>query len=208
MDRKVLKGEDSPWGALAWKSRKFKRPAGSSMAGETQAMLKALGRMEYTVNMILEIFVRDYSVAKRKDYYHLLTTGHVLDAKSCFDHIKSQSPSEGCEDKFAALDMLQIKSALARTKTILRWAPGTRQLADVLTKDNSDVADTWRAHLSQGQYRLADEELALKMRAQARDARLRRGQDRKKAAEEKATANATKLQDIPAKVLAAPDDQA
>ena len=53
-DAAIFEGKSVLWGLLAWKSRKHTRPSGSSMSGETMAMLKTLGRTEYALNMALD----------------------------------------------------------------------------------------------------------------------------------------------------------
>ena len=96
---------------------------------------------------------------------------------------KRGSPTK-LSDKRAALDMLQVKQIVRRLGVAVRWAPGALQLSDVLTKDLSTAADTWRAHVERGRYHLADEASALAMRAAAKARRLARGQTRQEGSEQ------------------------
>ena len=92
--------------------------------------------------------------------------------------------------KSRALDTVQLRECLVRTKTALRWAPGVHQLADVLTKDAAGPADSWKAYCRQEWYRLADEDEALQLRAAEKEARLQRGRERKERAEATSQAKA------------------
>lgn len=207
MNKDVLDGKPSPWGALSWKSHRLKRTVGSSMAAESMALLNTLGSLEFALNICLEILFKDYDVAKREQWYPKLTTAHVLDAKSCYDHLKTNGPIGNLTDKRAALDLLQVKEAVKRLKTAIRWAPGSRQLSDVLTKDQGSAADTWRAHLLSQTYQLADEDVALEMRAKAKEARLARGKARKEAAEKANASTGTRQEMIPEALDAGGDDE-
>ena len=55
----------------------------------------------------------------------------------------------------------------------------------MLTKDNADAADTWRAFLTLGRYRLASEESALQLRAEERARRKEAGVMRQQESEMK-----------------------
>ena len=66
--------------------------------------------------------------------------------------------------------------------TTLRWAPGSHQMADVLTKGNASAADTWRGFRDQKRYALYDETHALQIRAEAKARRLELGKKRKEEA--------------------------
>ena len=86
-------------------------------------------------------------------------------------------------DKRAGLDLLVARDHLERTRSTLKWAPGTHMLADVLTKDGEQAADTWRAFVDRGRYSLLPEEKALELRRVAKESRLARAQTRKEEAE-------------------------
>ncbi len=58
-----------------------------------------------------------------------------------------------------------LRGLLSRTQTASRWAPGLRQLANALTKDNADCADTLRSALRLVSFCLGDEQAALRERA-------------------------------------------
>ena len=89
----------------------------------------------------------------------------VVDCKSVYDTTLSPSSTGDVDDRRVAIDLLQLREGLARTSGRLRWAPTTRMLADVLTKNKGDPADLVRACMRTSRYILSDEDTIFKWRA-------------------------------------------
>ena len=156
------------------------------MSSEAMALVESLGHLEWVICMYLECFDPTFRLENREESFSKVRSWQVIDAKSVFDHLRSMNPSAGCEDKRTGLDCIVAKECLQRLGCRLRWGPGPVQLADVLTKDTGDAADTWRGHLRRGLFRLAKEDEALAVRAEERLLRKRRGQERQALSEEAA----------------------
>ena len=107
-------------------------------------------------------------------------TSLLLDCKSLFDHLMAPSLAAG-SDKENVLDVLILKDLVRRAGTDPRWVPGSRQLADGLTKERAEALDALRAALRNSLFNIGDEERALEMRAQERARRLQRGAERARA---------------------------
>ena len=70
---------------------------------------------------------------------------------------------------------------MRRVGTEPRWVPGSRQLADGLTKERAEALDALRAALRNSIFNIGDEARALEMRARERELRLQRGAERARA---------------------------
>jgi hypothetical protein len=180
-------GQEVPWGPLMWRSHKLRRVIASTLSAETLALIEMLGHLEWTKCLFQEIMTPGFRMEEREAYMQKSTAKSwaVIDAKSVYDHIMASSPGSGVEDRSAALDFIIARESLTRTGTVLRWGPGGIQLADVLTKNSADPCDTWRAFLRRQTFRLADEETALRLRAEERLRRQQLGEARQKESEEK-----------------------
>jgi len=183
-------GQEVPWGPLMWRSHKLKRVIASTLCAETLALVEMLGHLEWTKCLFQEILTPGFKLTERESYMQKSSAQSwaVIDAKSVYDHIMASSPGSGVEDKTAALDFIIAREGLQRTGTVLRWAPGGVQLADMLTKNAADPADTWRAFLRKKTFCLADEETALRLRAEERARRQQLGEERQRQSEEKGEA--------------------
>ena len=186
--RGVLEGQAAPFGLMMWKSFKLRRKVGSTLAAETSVALDATAALEVCKTMALELEDPNFRLEDRERHLRAEPCAHVTDAKSVADGVRANKSVMGMGDLRAALDAAQLREALTRLSAQLRWAPGAHQLADVLTKDAADPADTFRGHMRTGRFQLANEERALAMRAEARRLRLERGEQRKREQEALATA--------------------
>jgi len=140
--------------------------------------------------MYLDMFHADFNLAEREKYFDRVKTWQVIDAKSVYDHLRSMNPGSGCDDRRTGLDCIVAQECLKRIHCTLRWGPGAVQLADCLTKDCGDAADTWRGFLREGRYKLASESEALAVRAHERVLRKQRAAARQAASEVKGTSQA------------------
>jgi len=147
------------------------------------AALEAQGILEWVKTLYAELTTHSLDLRKREDAMAKRESYHVVDAKSLFDHVRSSSPSSGVEDRRAGIDLVTLKECLARTNSVMRWAPTTLMLADVLTKDAAGPADLWRGYLTSGHFGLESEEKAMATRSLAKEARKKKGEERQKKSE-------------------------
>ena len=123
--KKFGSNETVPFGALCWRSHKLRRVIGSTLAGETMAALEAQGILEWVKTLYAELTTHSLDLRKREDAMAKRESYHVVDANSLFDHVRSSSPSSGVEDRRAGIDLVILKECLARTNSVMRWAPTT-----------------------------------------------------------------------------------
>ena len=138
---------------LSWRSAKLKRRVSSTLASEALAFSQALGEMEWLQIMVRDIVHGDvnrcdwsksllpYMGLLREDCelnHHvggLLTQCGITDAKSLFDSLKKENPSSR-QDRRTSIEIAIIIEAMRRSKSLLRWTPHPRMVADTLTKDD------------------------------------------------------------------------
>ena len=178
-------GQEVEWAPLLWRSHRLPRVVVSKLSGETMALLETLGYLEWMACLLLEGRNPDFRVRDREKHYSQVQTWQVIDAKSVYDHLRSNNPQSGVDDRRTALDFLVAVESLDRLHCTLRWGPSGVQLGDVLTKDTADAADTWRAFLKRGRYRLASKEAALQLRTEERARRKEAGIKRQLESEQK-----------------------
>ena len=143
---------------LSWRSSKLKRRVSSTLASEALAFSQALGELEWLQIMFRDVVFGDVNKHDwsssilpfvgilREDgelYKRLhpeterLEQCSITDAKSLFDSLKKENPSSR-QDRRTAIEIAIIIESMQKSKSILRWSPHPRMVADVLTKD--DVA--------------------------------------------------------------------
>jgi len=59
----------------------------------------------------------------------------ITDAKSLFDSLKKENPTSR-QDRRTSIEIAIIIESMQRSKSVLRWSPHPRMIADVLTKDD------------------------------------------------------------------------
>ena len=138
---------------LSWRSSKLRRKVASTLASETLAFSQSLGEVEWIQIMIRDIVNGDVS---RKDWTESLTPHfpvlrenceladrlqqcHITDAKSLFDSLMKESPMSR-QDRRTSVELSIILESLQKAKSVVRWAPHPRMVADGLTK--ADITRT------------------------------------------------------------------
>ncbi|CAK8995053.1 Retrovirus-related Pol polyprotein from transposon TNT 1-94 [Includes: Protease, partial [Durusdinium trenchii] len=138
---------------LSWRSSKLRRRVASTLASEALAFSQSLSEVEWIQIMIRDIIKGD---VKRTDWTESLTPYvpvlkencelaekleqcHVTDAKSLFDALKKESPMSR-QDRRTSVELSIILEALQKARSVIRWAPHPRMVADGLTK--ADITRT------------------------------------------------------------------
>ena len=130
---------------LGWKSRKIKRKVVSSLAGETLAMIDAIGDLVYTKAVLVQLFGSRANEVK---------TVVVTDCKNLEEAIKSTSL---VDDPWLVPDVAVIKEALENgTITKVKRVRGEDMLANCLTKSGASGKDLL-AVLKSGYYKVPED---------------------------------------------------
>jgi len=177
----------SLWSPGMWKSSRVKRACSSTLAAEGQAALDGARHTEWLTSLLCESLYWDFDLEEREDFVQLHTVAAITDCKSLYDHCTKMGGAATLADKSGALDVVTLRETLARIGLPLRWAPTQVQLADGLTKSDADAIDYLRATLREGVYELADEEATMSRRAQEKQRRVVRGEERKLRASQPST---------------------
>jgi len=148
----------------------MKRVIVSTLASEAQAFLLGIRELEWVLAQVMEILAGLQDFSRREVALKVIPSAGVTDAKSLYDSL-IQPTSANIQDREAGLDVICVKQILARTGTTPRWAPGTLNVADVLTKDVGSAADLFRSCVRSSSYTLASEEEMLQQRASERERR-------------------------------------
>ena len=148
---------------LSWSSHRLKRVARSSLATESMGLCEASEHAEFARVCLQETLAGSFDFKNWEDAALDIPMVLVTDAKSVFDHITAERglPS----DRMLALDLAalrdtfegQIREDLMGRNAILKWLPGSRNIADGLTKYLS-IQDLMTATLSTAQYTIADDD--------------------------------------------------
>ena len=132
---------------LSWRSSKFRRKVTSTLASEALAFNQSLDEVEWIQIMIRDIVKGDVS---RKDWtlslaphYPVLRENcelaerlqqcHITDAKSLYDALLKESPMSR-QDRRTSVEPSIILESLQKARSVVRWAPHPRMVADGLTK--------------------------------------------------------------------------
>jgi hypothetical protein len=125
----------------------------------------------------MEVLHNRTDFGNREAYLHTLGTTAVTDCKSLYDVLK-QVQVGNVSDREASLDVLCCRQVIQRLKPQVRWAPGTLNMADILTKDEGACCDLYRSVLRSGEYSIAQEDQVLLRRAGEKERRQLRAQER------------------------------
>ena len=134
---------------LSWRSAKLKRRVASTLASETLAFGQSLGELEWLQLMVRDVLHGD--VCKENwvkslspfltiwrsncQLKEMLQQCTITDAKSLFDSLSKHNQSSR-QDRRTAIELAIIHEEMSRTKSIIRWTPHPKMVADVLTKDD------------------------------------------------------------------------
>ena len=122
---------------VEWQSTACKRVVRSSMAIEACAASLAFEHGEYVRALFGEIMCPDFEVNRWGHFIRLWELILVLDAKTAFDTLQTESLPQ---DRRTALDLLAIKESLLdqSNRALCRWVPGPQQISDSLTKEKGN----------------------------------------------------------------------
>jgi hypothetical protein len=177
-DACINTGEEGQWGLVSWRSGRLRRVVASSLSAEAQAALNATRELHWVATLITEFVVEHLDLSDREaTVAKTVPTVLIVDAKALYDLLRS--PTGGGRDRESGVDVIILRDALKKFGTDCRWVPGTRQLADGMTKDTAESIDALKAAVLRMVYNIGDERRALELRAVAREARVQRGQARK-----------------------------
>ena len=167
-DDRLARGDLAPWSPLIWRSHKLRRIVGSTLAAETQSILKGLGHAERIAAHFAEARVPNFDVAQRSIFLRHFRLQRVVDAKSLYDHLISLSFPSSVEDKRCGFEMVISRQCIQRLGATTRWAPTNRQLTAALTKDSADPVDLLRSCMRSVEYQLYPEHTILERAGTAR----------------------------------------
>eukprot|EP00435_Cladocopium_sp_Y103_P074255 s37_g47.t1 len=140
---------------LTWRSAKLKRRVSSTLASEALAFSQALGELEWLQVMFRDVVYGDVcrsdwtstllpfvGILKNDGELHKrlcpddrLDQCGITDAKSLFDSLKKENPTSR-QDRRTSVEIAIIIESMRRSKSLLRWSPHPRMVADALTKDD------------------------------------------------------------------------
>lgn len=108
---------------ISWGCKKIRRVVKSSLAAETLSLLSGVEESMYLRSIIGEVMNIDHQA---------LPITAIVDCKSLVEAVNT---TKMVEDKRLRIDLASIKECLDRgLLSSVRWCPGTRQLADCMTK--------------------------------------------------------------------------
>ena len=165
---------------LSWRSSKLKRKVFSTFGGETQAMLQGISEADWLQIMIRDAVHNDIELSEWRNGlspHMLVMKGEcrsperqpqcsVTDAKSLYDCILKEHP-QGRQDRRSALELAIIVRDLQDTRSMVRWVPHQKMLADALTKADPMTANgALDQFLRTGRLSLVDVQSELQHRAE------------------------------------------
>ena len=184
-ERRIADGEEGPWGAFQWRSGALKRVVASTLAAKTQSALNAQRELVWAATFLCSLFHGALPLESRGSVVRkMLPTTLGTDCKSLYDLLVAPTVTTNSgRDRETSVDVLLLKQALRKAGAEIRWAPGTRQIADALTKDAVEGNDAMKGVIKQATYAIGAEERALEVREKEKAARLACGRARQAANE-------------------------
>ena len=136
---------------ISWRSSKLKRKVFSTFGGETQAMLQGVNEVDWLQIMCRDALFHDVQLKSWRNSLspHMILMRELIsmpnrqpqcavtDAKSLYDCLLREHPS-GKQDRKSALELAIILKDLQETKSMIRWLPHQKMIADCLTKESLD----------------------------------------------------------------------
>lgn len=154
--KSVFDGAVTPVSPWVWKSYRLRRAAGSTLSSETQACKDAVGHLVFVLNMLAEGF-GGYKILERDAAVRKFGSGVIIDCKSLYGHVHSlSSPVASSSDKFTAVDFTILREVSRDSGISVRWAPGSVQVADGLTKDKEEPSLRLKGVIREGAYQLSE----------------------------------------------------
>ena len=137
--RQVLAGSKDHITVASWSTNKLKRVARSSLSAEVQALAVAEDELHLTRAAWFEMSGGFFDLNNPDHCIKQVTGVAVIDAKSIYDTLNSQTQPLQLAEKRTALELLAYLQNTQRNGTITRWVHGGANLADALTKLGTTV---------------------------------------------------------------------
>ena len=138
------KGHEAPISIMDWRSWKLTRKVRSSLAAESQAAADAVDSLNFVRLVFAECLSADGIDLRKIDEIHQLSPPALLitDCKSLYDALeKNESITLGLAEKRTSIEVQATKQQLRSTLITTKWVNSDRQIADVLTKVNTNPHD-------------------------------------------------------------------
>ncbi|CAE7929920.1 RE2, partial [Symbiodinium sp. KB8] len=179
-DRALLAGQRAACSLIWWKSAKLKRKVGSTLAAETQSLLKGLGELMWAKAIYAEMTNEEFSLEKfragvqaQADVVLQKTDADpklkdslaVVDAKSLYDNLMKEGAQ--AQDEFTALDVAIAREKIDGLGVQVRWVEHQSMPVDSLTKIGAGK-DALLQMIQSGTFKLEQEDDLLEDRLHRR----------------------------------------
>ena len=179
-DRALLAGKRAACSLIWWKSAKLRRKVGSTLAAETQSLLKGLGELMWAKAIYAEMTNEEFSLEKfragvqaQADVVLQKTDADqklkdslaVVDAKSLYDNLMKEGAQ--AQDKFTALDVAIAREKIDGLGVQVRWVEHQSMPVDSLTKIGAGK-DALLQMIQSGTFKLEQEDSLLEDRLHRR----------------------------------------
>ena len=136
-----LQHKTAPTSILDWRTRKSQRVCQSTLQAETYIAAEGLSAAMWTRELLRSIIYADYKVrqALTPQGPYKFPVAQVTDCASLYDCVKKDTA--WAKEERTRLSVLVIKEDLRDPDTSFRWSPTHLQLADGLTKSNSQLCE-------------------------------------------------------------------
>lgn len=138
MDPQATQGKMSSLSVLSWSTHKVRRVCRSTLSAEAQAAAMAVENGDFVKILLAEAKCSQFPIQNYHQYLKSQKGVLVIDARSVYDYLTSDSgklPS----DKRLALDLRMLQFYRQASDWDLRWVAGPQQLADSLTKEETNT---------------------------------------------------------------------
>ena len=124
-------------------SHRIKRVVKSTLAAESAGLAEALDHGEYVRALLGSILVKtepasSYDKQHWEKFVDRIPMIAQVDAKSLYDHVVKPGSMPG--ERRVALDLWAAREMFEKENATLRWTPTHEMMADMLTKQVSDVS--------------------------------------------------------------------
>ena len=130
----TLDGKKGHHTIIGWSSNKLKRVARSSLAAEVQAMINGEDELHLCRAVWAEMNGHKVNLEDPDDTVRKVPGTVIIDAKSIYDTLASQTQPFQLAEKRTALELLACIQNTELNETETRWCHGEANISDSLTK--------------------------------------------------------------------------
>ncbi len=165
----ILDGSEAHANLLSFHSTQTKRVCRSTLAAEAAHLAEAVEAGDWVAVLLAEALEEHINLKEWDKIVEQRTRIYVTDARSVYDYLQKESSSTS-SDKRMAIEGALLRETVRRPAAHFRWIDGEQNIADILTKANTDKTSLFE-YLRDGKLCLVQTERNRKSKEKKREQR-------------------------------------